>query len=241
MTSEANHTTGSVASVWDCEAASYDATRQADPVYCSCTHFAVLKIPKETLLCLDAGCGTGLSTMALCARCTTVVAVDYSLESLKILQRKGLKDVIAVQADLTALPFKDSAFDACVCANTLQHFRPDGAQDRAVAELGRVTKEDGIMSVSVHQYSRNKRKAGWIKEGKPGQPGIDYIFRFTRSDLLKLIPGSIIRGVGYYGWLRIPFFGGRLQNSLGALVSRAAALRGNGHMLIAVTKNHSHA
>jgi ubiquinone/menaquinone biosynthesis C-methylase UbiE len=239
MTSESKNTTGSVVSVWDYDASSYDAARQADSVYSSCIHLVVLEIPKQTSLCLDAGCGTGLSTMALSARCRAVVAVDYSLESLKILKSKGLQNVMAVQADLTSLPFKESAFDACVCANTLQHFRPDGAQDRAIAELGRVTKENGVMSVSVHHYSRSKRKAGWIKEGKPGQPGIDYIFRFTRNDLLKLFPGSKTRGVGYYGWLKVPFFGSRLQDFLGTLVGRIAALLGHGHMLIAVAKKRS--
>ena len=70
-------TTGSAASVWDREAACYEAARQADPVYRSCIHLAAREIPKGTALCLDAGCGTGLSTVALSARCGTVVAVDY--------------------------------------------------------------------------------------------------------------------------------------------------------------------
>lgn len=144
---------------------------------------------------------------------------------------------MVVQADLTALPFCDSAFDASLCANTfLQHFRPNGPQQRAVAELERVTKDGGVISVSVHQYSRIKRKAGWIKEGKPGQPGIDYIFRFTRHDLLALIPNSLIKGVGYYGLLKIPFLGSRLQYLLATIFGRVAGVLEYGHMLIAVVK-----
>lgn len=110
---------------------------------------------------------------------------------------------------------------------------------RYIAELGRVTKEKGVLSVSVHHYSKSKRKAGWIKEGKPGQPGIDYIFRFTRDDLLTLLPGSLTRGVGYYGFLKVPFFGSRLQNILATFFGRAAALFGYGHMLVAVTKKRN--
>jgi len=114
MSSEMEDTTGSSVSVWDHEASSYDALRLSDPVYSACIYSVTKEIPKGTSLCLDAGCGTGLSTMALSARCKVVVAVDYSLDSLKIMKRKGLQNVIAVQADLTSLPFKESVFDACV-------------------------------------------------------------------------------------------------------------------------------
>lgn len=235
MTSESKDSTGSAVAVWDHEASSYDALRQADPVYSSCIRQAASAIQKGTRLCLDAGCGTGLSTILLSDRCNLVIAVDYSIESLTILKNKHLANVLLVQADLTSLPFKDSAFDASVCANTLQHFRPSGPQQRAVAELGRITKENGTLSVSVHHYSKGKQRAGWIKEGKPGQPGIDYIFRFSRDDLLSLIPGSLIKGVGYYGLLRLPFFGSRLQDLLARVFGGVAAFFGVGHMLIAVT------
>lgn len=238
MASDFKEIAGSAATVWDNEAASYDQSRRDDPVYSSCIDLTVQAIPKATSLCLDAGCGTGLSIGILRERCSTVVGVDYSLESLKTLKNKGFQNVIAVQADLTALPFKEAAFAACVCANTLQHFRPNGPQDRAVAELSRVTKPNGVISVSVHHFSRTKRKLGWIKEGKPGQPGIDYIFRFSRRDLLKLLPKSITKGVGYYNLLKIPFFGSRCQNMVGVLAGRIASFLGHGHMLIAVARRH---
>jgi len=238
ITSQSHYKTGSEASVWDHEASSYDSSRRKDPVYRSCTDLTVRQIPKGTSLCLDGGCGTGLSTAALSARCGSVIAVDYSLESLRILKSKEICNVIVVQADLTALPFRDSEFNACVCANTLQHFKAEGAQQRAVVEIERVTRHGGILSLSVHHFSRTKKKAGWIKEGKPGQPGIDYIFRFSRKDLLTLVSDSLITGVGYYELLKIPFFGGRLQNVLAILFGRIAGILGFGHMLIAVTRNH---
>jgi ubiquinone/menaquinone biosynthesis C-methylase UbiE len=162
-----------------------------------------------------------------------VVAVDYSLESLKVLKRKNLHNVMAVRADLTALPFKESVFDASVCTNTLQHFRPDGQQQQAAAELNRVTKDHGVVSVSVHHFSTGKRRHGWVKEGKPGQASIGYIFRFTRSELLGLFHGSVTKGIGFM-FPRIPIPGVRIQSLLGTLVGRLAARLGHGHMLIAV-------
>lgn len=237
VTAESGGTPDSAAAVWDREASSYDASRQKDPVYLSCIHQVTNSVPSGTNLCLDAGCGTGLSTTALSSRCDFVIAVDYSIKSLRILSGKGLPKVFAVQANLRSLPFKDSVFDAGVSANTLQHFNPRGAQQRAVAEMQRVIRDRGILCLSVHHYSRNKRRHGWIKEGKPGQAGIDYIFRFSRDDLLYIAPSSTIRGIGYYGVLKVPYLGSRLQNFLAYLLGRVAGLFGYGHMLTAVAKN----
>ncbi len=234
MADELKDISDSASAAWDREAISYDALRESDPIYASCIYQTVRKVPKGTSRCLDAGCGTGLSTMHQSTKCKTVIAVDYSLESLKILKNKGFDNVVAVQANLIALPFKDSVFDACVCANTLQHFKPDGSQEHAISELGRVTTETGVLSISVHHYSKSKQKSGWIKEGKPGQPGIDYIFRFTLDDMRAVIPDAVIRSAGYYGFMRVPFFGRRLQNVLAKMFGRIAALLGYGHMLIAV-------
>jgi len=219
--------------VWDEGASSYDETRQNDPVYSSCVHQAISCLPDGVRLCLDAGAGTGIPTAQLAPRCDLVVAVDYSFDSLRILAQKKLPNVLLVQADLQALPFKESVFDACVSINTLQHLNPRGPQQRAMRELKRVTKAFGILCLSVHHYSKDKRKSGWIKEGRPGQPGIDYIFRFSRQDLLGIMPDAKVRGVGYYGVSRLPYLGSRLQNMLGRLFGGIAGRLGHGHMLTA--------
>jgi SAM-dependent methyltransferase len=239
--SDSKLATGSAAAAWDEVATSYDEARRTDPVYSACVHHVTGNVPKGTAYCLDAGCGTGLATALLSDRCQAVVALDFSLNSLRVLKRKGLRNVVAVQANLARLPFKDDVFDACVCANTLQHIQPRGPQGRVIAELKRVTKEDGKLSVSVHHYSKAKRKQGWVKEGRPGQAGVDYIFRFSRNDLQAVIPGARITGVGYYGLMRIPWFGSRLQNLSGRAMGSIAALLGFGHMLIADVKNRREA
>lgn len=229
---------GSSVAVWDNCAASYNSSRQNDPVYFSCIRQATNEIPKGTKLCLDAGCGTGLSTLSLHSHCDKVVAVDYSKESLKVLESMGIRNITTVQSDLKTLPFEDSFFDATLCANTLQHFMPDGPQGQAVAELRRVTKKNGIICVSVHHYSKVKRDAGWIKEGKPGQSGIDYIFRFSMEDLIALMPRAKIKAVGYYELQVIPYFGSKLQNPVAKMFGSFAGKLGYGHMLVAIEKNH---
>ena len=55
--------------------------------------------------------------------------------------------------------------------------------------------------MSVHHYSVEKQRAGWVREGKPGgKDGCDYIFRYTRSELAALFPSARIRAVGFYDW-----------------------------------------
>lgn len=227
---------GSVPAVWDSGARTYDSARRLDPVYSSCIAQTIHQVNRGTTRCLDAGCGTGMTTTALADRCATIVAVDYSLESLKVLKNKGLANVLVVQADLRALPFAQAVFDACVCGNTLQHLKPTGPQQHAVEELSRVARSGGAVSISVHHYSNKKRKAGWTKEGKPGQPGIDYIFRFSRDDLKALMPGARISSAGFYGLPRVPVIGARVQNMMALLFGRIAARLGYGHMLIATSQ-----
>jgi SAM-dependent methyltransferase len=121
---------GSAVSVWDSEVRSYDSSLKADPVYLSCIHQTAKGIPRSARTVLDAGCGTGLSTIALKWPGRIVVAVDYSLESLKVLREKNLPNVFIIQADLAALPFEDGVFDGCTCANALRLFA------RITARLG---------------------------------------------------------------------------------------------------------
>jgi len=228
-------TIGSTSKVWDKVSKNYDKSRLTDPVYKSCVSQTISTAFKRggAKRCIDAGCGTGITTIEITKFCDCVVAVDYSYSSLCMLKKKSNGKVILVQADITKLPFKDNIFDTSICANTLQHLQPGYPQRSAIGELIRITKNNCRLIVSIHHYSNNKRKAGWIKEGKPGQPGIDYIFRFTRSDIIKLLPGSVVRGIGFYGFARIPFFGSRLQNIIGKMVGRLAAIVGYGHMLTA--------
>jgi SAM-dependent methyltransferase len=155
-----------------------------------------------------------------------VYAVDYSAESLTVLQSSAgdlpLRGLL--KADLQRLPFPDESFDCVLCANALQHLNRDG-QRKSASEIMRVLRVGGHYSVSVHHFSREKRRAGWIKEGKPGQPGIDYIYRFDRSELRDLFPGASIRAVGFAGWTAQYF----ISTAFGQALARISL----GHMLIA--------
>ena len=231
---DAQNTGDSAPEVWDQAARAYDDERARDPVYLSCVNEVVRHLGAQRVpWCLDAGCGTGMTTLLCAQQADGVVAVDYSYESLAVLRRKaaGLP-ILLVQADIKKLPFRDGIFDRAVCANTLQHLRQGVAQQQAVEELRRVTSQDGRIAVSVHHYSRAKRRAKWVKEGKPGQQGIDYIFRFSRRELAALTGGRV-SAVGFYELAAFHRLSTGLQSLFFRLFGGLVALAGEGHMLIA--------
>jgi len=225
---------GSTSDVWDVAAPSYDVQRSHDPVYVSCTALAVASTGRHGGTVLDAGCGTGLTTIPLLRRHDRVIALDYSFEALwRLAWKRGGRNVLRVRADMHNLPFRDGTFDAVLCANTLQHMRPGRSQAEVARELVRVARRKARVVVTVHHYSRDKQRLGWIKEGKPGQAGIDYIFRFTRADLAAIFPRARISAMGFRNAARIPRIAPPIQRVLARVIGRLAARRGSGHMLLA--------
>ena len=98
---------------------------------------------------LDAGCGTGLLTLALLrvlARPARITAVDLSARSLQTARRAVRKsrpdprhEVSFVRANVLSLPFPDSTFDLVVTSGVLEYLPlRDG-----LGELARVLAPGG--------------------------------------------------------------------------------------------------
>jgi ubiquinone/menaquinone biosynthesis C-methylase UbiE len=103
---------------------------------------------------LDHGAGTGRITAALARQLAQpVVALDYSLESLRLLVGRcaGL-DVLAVHADGRDLPIRDGAIAAAASAEVYEHFRAEDRR-RVAAELARVLRPGAPMTISTLNYS----------------------------------------------------------------------------------------
>jgi len=135
---------------------------------------------------LEAGCGTGRITAAL-ARRSRVVALDFSLESLRRNRHKlaaaGI-EALLVQADLNHVPLRPQSVDAVVSCQVLEHLPGEEARTRAVAELARVLRPGGRLAISAYHYNLATR---WFGAQEGQHPGGIYYHRFTRREYRELL------------------------------------------------------
>jgi flavin reductase (DIM6/NTAB) family NADH-FMN oxidoreductase RutF/precorrin-6B methylase 2 len=107
-----------------------------------------LSEPPRDGRCLDLGCGAGRATRELAGRCREAIGVDASTamvaratDSAKAL---GAENVRYLEAQATALPFEEGAFDLVVASNLLFHLADPGA---ALREAARVLRPGGRLAV----------------------------------------------------------------------------------------------
>src|SRR3990167_2326232 len=110
---------------------------------------------------LDVGTGTGRMAELFAPRAGKIVALDKSLEMLRIarakLQRLPTADVELVQGDFLDLPFSADQFDTILLHQVL-HFALDPAQ--VLAEAGRVIRPGGrIAIVDFAAHDREELRA----------------------------------------------------------------------------------
>lgn len=109
--------------------------------------------PERPLRLLDAGCGTGGTTVCL-ARFGAVVGVDVAWEALRPAAARGLAGQLA-RASVERLPFTDGAFDAATSFEVIYHLGV-GDDRRALAELRRVLRPGGwlLLRLPAHDWLR---------------------------------------------------------------------------------------
>jgi SAM-dependent methyltransferase len=99
---------------------------------------------------LDVGCGDGRHLRAAAVRGCRTIGVDYDAAELRS-ARAALREmpVDLIVADASRLPFREGAFDAVICTETLEHL-PDDAG--AVRELSRVLRDGGTLLGAVPSH-----------------------------------------------------------------------------------------
>lgn len=98
--------------------------------------------PERGDLIADLGAGGGWCSDLLQRLNRTSIAIDISLEMLRVCrQRETRTPIRAAAADLEKLPFLDGVFDKAICLNALHHVPSMSA---AVSEIARVLSPKGV-------------------------------------------------------------------------------------------------
>lgn len=141
---------------------------------------------------LEAGCGTGRMSGRLAARCRSLIAVDFSWNSLLAcsarLQRAGISNADLIQADVCALPFQDNSMTRVASCQVLEHVPTRASRAQMVSELARVVRHGGRVVLSAYKHSLATRLLG-RKEGE--HPGGIYYYRFHYNELRTLLESSL--------------------------------------------------
>ncbi|MGQ0665544.1 MAG: class I SAM-dependent methyltransferase [Nitrospiraceae bacterium] len=118
---------------------------------------------------LDVGCGPGVYTKDLLARGWAVWGIDLSPQMLEVAKHSlshvdGANRVQFRVAQVTALPFDASFFDAVLCIGVISYVEDI---DRAMSEIARVLKPGGhvIFQVSnkLSPFELEVRLRGWLR------------------------------------------------------------------------------
>ncbi len=141
---------------------------------------------------VEVGCGTGRMTTTFAKRAQRMIALDFSLESLKRCQAKlktnGIENVVLVQADATSLPFQNEIADQVVSCQVLEHLPNESARSKMIEELSRIATQGASVVLSAYKHSLLMKMFG-KKEGE--HEGGIYYYRFSKRELNELIGRSL--------------------------------------------------
>jgi SAM-dependent methyltransferase len=98
---------------------------------------------------LDVAAGTGHAARALAGSVRCAIALDTTEAMLAAgkaaADRDGIRNVVFVHGDATALPFPDASFDVVVARYAVHHF---AAPEQPVAEMARCLRPGGQLALA---------------------------------------------------------------------------------------------
>ncbi len=154
---------------------------------------AAQKLPGASVL--EAGCGTGYMSKLLTERYGwRMTPLDLGREGLEYARGYGLGRL--VQGDISALPFKDAAFDGVVSLDVVVHL-PRGSEGAALQEFARVVKPGGLLALRVSALDAlHSRHSEFAHERQ----------RFTRTRVKRAVEaaGFGVERVTYVNSLLLP-------------------------------------
>ncbi len=137
---------------------------------------ATLRLPAGGLV-LDVGCGSGAATIPAVQAVGPegcVVAMDPSVEMLRLLQRKARCRLVAGEAP--GLPFRAGLFNAVVANFVLAHVR---SYQSALADMVRVLRPGGRLGATTWGAGQNEFNQAWREVSGTflSIEGLDHAFR----------------------------------------------------------------
>jgi demethylmenaquinone methyltransferase/2-methoxy-6-polyprenyl-1,4-benzoquinol methylase len=178
-----------VSGMFDQVAKGYDRTTTVlslrnDQHWRDATTRAVAPRPGQRIL--DLAAGTGASSVSLAKSGAEVVAADFSPGMIAEGERRhrGIRNLSFVEADATALPFDDDAFDAVTMSFGLRNVNEP---KMALAELLRVTKPGGRLVICEFSH--------------PPSPAFNGLYRFYNDRILPGVARAVSSNAEAYDYL----------------------------------------
>jgi SAM-dependent methyltransferase len=130
---------------------------------------------------LDIGCGTGLNLKWLerFAANSAIKGLDYDKTALDFCRQRG--ENFLTQGSATDLPFAGETFDLITSFDVLVQLLGERSDERAIAEMLRVLKPNGIAFVRVAAYE-------WMRSGH--DEAISSQRRYTLKELAQKLENA---------------------------------------------------
>jgi len=120
-----------------------------------------------------------------------VIGVDFSRGMLRVAREKTkpYDNIQLIEADICALPFRETAFDAVTCSYAFYELKGE-AQDRVLKEVRRVLKPTGVFLMMEHDIPANAliRTLFYIRLASMGAKRAISILRHEKSFLEGYFP-----------------------------------------------------
>jgi 2-polyprenyl-3-methyl-5-hydroxy-6-metoxy-1,4-benzoquinol methylase len=177
--------------------------------------------PTECDVILDAGCGVGRLTISLARRCRKVYAIDYSPQSIAVLNEHLEKDQIdnveTLIGDITQpLPVPEQ-MDGVVSVQTIQHIPSEEERWAAVGNLHGLLRKDGRLVLTAYNYFPRQLKhrvlgrtsdqeflaRKYHDEEEERQIGL-YCYRFLAAELRQMLEKLEFKDIKLGGCNNIP-------------------------------------
>lgn len=113
-------------------------------------------IKKEGLI-LDLACGDGRHTLKLSKRANHVIALDLSLNNLKMAKEKckARDNITFIKGSIFDIPFRENIFDGIWFSQAFEYVPPDRRKE-FLYSIRRILKPGGILYMSVETWMHPK-------------------------------------------------------------------------------------